>query len=158
MVEKEMSSSSYSCYFINTLKMRFHWIGVCTSLKLWFLDICATLRAPDRMNIKHSELHTIVSWNIYSVCDQAKLPRGIEKIRPHLEQVDNVPLLVSLFTDCTVSTTREMIHIMQDCKEIVCVMGSSANADNVGIFLQANARWIHCHTFTPTSLVIPISH
>lgn len=72
---------------------------------------------------------------------QAKLPRGIDKIRPHLELVDNVPLLVSLFTDCTVSTTKEMIHIMQDYGEIVCVIGSSANADNVGIFLQANARY-----------------
>ena len=32
---------------------------------------------------------------------QAKLPRGIENIRPHLEKVDNVPLLVPLFTDVT---------------------------------------------------------
>lgn len=71
---------------------------------------------------------------------QAKLPRGIDKIRPHLELVDNVPLLVSLFTDCTASTTREMIAIMQDYGEVVCVMGSSANADNIGLFLKANAR------------------
>ena len=34
---------------------------------------------------------------------QAKLPRGIQNIRPHLESVDNVPLLVPLFTDCTPS-------------------------------------------------------
>ena len=34
-------------------------------------------------------------------CMQAKLPKGIEKIRPHIENVDNVPLQVSLFTDCT---------------------------------------------------------
>ncbi|GCC31474.1 hypothetical protein chiPu_0009932 [Chiloscyllium punctatum] len=33
--------------------------------------------------------------------NRAKLPRGIENIRPHLEHVDNVPLLVPLFTDCT---------------------------------------------------------
>jgi hypothetical protein len=32
---------------------------------------------------------------------QAKLPRGIMNIRPHLKNVDNVPLLVPLFTDCT---------------------------------------------------------
>lgn len=32
---------------------------------------------------------------------QARLPKGIENIRPHLENVDNVPLLVNLFTDCT---------------------------------------------------------
>lgn len=56
--------------------------------------------------------------------------------------VDNVPLLVSLFTDCTATTTREMISIMQDYGEVVCVIGSSANADNVGIFIQANARLV----------------
>ena len=71
---------------------------------------------------------------------QAKLPRGIDKIRPHLEKIDNVPLLVSLFTDCTPSVTREMLHIMQDYGEVVCVIGSSANADNMPIFLQADAR------------------
>jgi len=31
----------------------------------------------------------------------AKLPHGIEAIRTHLETVDNVPLLVSLYTDAT---------------------------------------------------------
>ena len=35
---------------------------------------------------------------------QAKLPRGIENIRPHLHSVDNVPLLVNLFTDCSVES------------------------------------------------------
>lgn len=34
---------------------------------------------------------------------QAKLPRGIQNIRPHLDSVDNVPLLVPLFTDCSPS-------------------------------------------------------
>lgn len=72
---------------------------------------------------------------------QAKLPRGIEQIRPHLEQVDNVPLLVSLFTDCIPSTTQQMLDIMKDYGEIVCVMGSSANADNSSIFLRANVRY-----------------
>ena len=42
-------------------------------------------------------------------CIQAKLPRGIEEIRPHIENVDNVPLLVSLFTECTPTATREMV-------------------------------------------------
>ena len=31
----------------------------------------------------------------------AKLPHGIKAIRNHLETVDNVPLLVSLYTDAT---------------------------------------------------------
>lgn len=70
---------------------------------------------------------------------QAKLPRGIENIRPHIKQIDNVPLLVSLFTDCTPSVIREMLQIMQEFGEVVCVMCSSANADNMGICLQADA-------------------
>lgn len=69
---------------------------------------------------------------------KAKLPRGIENIRPHLENVDNVPLLVSLFTDCSPSTTREMIDIMQTYGAIVVCMGSSASSTNTGVYLQAD--------------------
>lgn len=39
--------------------------------------------------------------NIFSSSRQAKLPRGIHQVRPHLKNIDNVPLLVPLFTDCT---------------------------------------------------------
>ncbi|XP_020292489.1 transmembrane protein 94 isoform X2 [Pseudomyrmex gracilis] len=75
----------------------------------------------------------------FDLSNRAKLPRGIEKIRPHIELIDNVPLLVSLFTDCTTAVTREMLHIMQDYGEVVCVLGSSANAENMPIFMQADA-------------------
>ena len=87
------------------------------------------------------------------------MPRGIEEIRPHIERVDNVPLLVSLFTDCTPSATREMvilfkincnfgiidsiplqIEIMQENGEVVCIVGSSASSHNAAIFMQADAR------------------
>lgn len=77
----------------------------------------------------------------YCFLFQAKLPRGIEKIRPHIELIDNVPLLVSLFTDCTPSAIREMLQIMQEYREIVCILGSSENCDNAGIFMQADARY-----------------
>ncbi|KAJ8928345.1 hypothetical protein NQ314_019075 [Rhamnusium bicolor] len=60
-------------------------------------------------------------------------------MRPHIEFIDNVPLLVSLFTDCTPSATRDMLRIMQDYMEIVCILGSSENCDNAGIFMQADA-------------------
>ncbi|XP_045478027.1 transmembrane protein 94 isoform X2 [Harmonia axyridis] len=76
----------------------------------------------------------------FDMSNRAKLPRGIDKIRPHIELIDNVPLLVSLFTDCTPSATREMLHIMQDYGEIVCIMGSVSNCDNTGIFMQADAN------------------
>ncbi|KAJ8664808.1 hypothetical protein QAD02_006470 [Eretmocerus hayati] len=75
----------------------------------------------------------------FDLSNRAKLPRGIDKIRPHIELIDNVPLLVSLFTDCTTAVTREMLHIMQDYGEVVCVLGSSANSDNMPIFMQADA-------------------
>ncbi|GBP77243.1 Transmembrane protein 94 [Eumeta japonica] len=71
--------------------------------------------------------------------NSAKLPRGIENIRPHIEKVDNVPLLVSLFTDCTARSVNEMIGIMQDYAEVVCVMGSAANCLNMEIFMRADA-------------------
>ncbi|KAK0168024.1 hypothetical protein PV327_001865 [Microctonus hyperodae] len=75
----------------------------------------------------------------FDLSNRAKLPRGIDKIRPHLEAIDNVPLLVSLFTDCNTTVTREMLHIMQDYGEVVCVLGSSANAENMPIFMKADA-------------------
>ena len=38
------------------------------------------------------------------------------------------------------SATQEMLSILQENGEVVCVMGSSANLHNTGVFLQANAR------------------
>ncbi|XP_041978193.1 transmembrane protein 94 isoform X1 [Aricia agestis] len=75
----------------------------------------------------------------FDMSNRAKLPRGIENIRPHIAQVDNVPLLVSLFTDCTPRSVQQMIEIMQDYGEVVCVMGSAANCQNMEIFMQADA-------------------
>ena len=40
----------------------------------------------------------------------AKLPNGVENVKKHLQEVDNVPLLVSLFTDVTKCTTSEMVR------------------------------------------------
>lgn len=77
----------------------------------------------------------------FDMSNRAKLPKGIDNIRPHLENVDNVPLLVSLFTDCTPDATKEMIKIMQEYDEVVCVIGSMANESNMPIFLQADARF-----------------
>ncbi|XP_022253153.1 transmembrane protein 94-like [Limulus polyphemus] len=74
----------------------------------------------------------------FDMSNRAKLPKGIENIRPHIERVDNVPLLVSLFTDCTAEATREMIKIMQEYGEVVCCIGSSASVHNMPVFLQAD--------------------
>ena len=71
--------------------------------------------------------------------NRAQLPAGIDAIRPHLDKMDNVPLLVSLFTDCTPSSTRQMVEIMQEHGEVVAMLGSSANFHNMRSFLVADA-------------------
>uniref|UniRef100_A0AAQ5XQM1 Cation-transporting P-type ATPase C-terminal domain-containing protein n=1 Tax=Amphiprion ocellaris TaxID=80972 RepID=A0AAQ5XQM1_AMPOC len=71
-------------------------------------------------------------------CNRAKLPRGIHQVRPHLKNIDNVPLLVPLFTDCTPDTMCEMMKIMQENKEVTCCLGSSANFRNSRLFLQSD--------------------
>lgn len=81
--------------------------------------------------------------------NRAKLPRGIKNIEPHIRNVDNVPLLVSLFTDCSPEATQEMLRIMQTHGEVCVVLGSSANLNsNTQIFLQANCA-IGCEPLYP---------
>lgn len=43
-----------------------------------------------------------------------KLPRGIAAVRPHLEGVDNVPLLVSMFARCSRTDVAEMVRVHQE--------------------------------------------
>lgn len=81
--------------------------------------------------------------------NRAKLPRGIKNIEPHIQNVDNVPLLVSLFTDCSSVASKDMLRIMQKHGEVCVVMGSSANLhSNTQIFLQANCA-IGCEPLYP---------
>ncbi|KRX48872.1 Uncharacterized protein T05_13879, partial [Trichinella murrelli] len=74
----------------------------------------------------------------FLISNQAQLPKGIDNIRPHLSSVDNVPLLVPLFTDCVEAATNEMLRIMQENDECVCVVGSSLNVDNAELFCTAD--------------------
>ncbi|KAJ3608414.1 hypothetical protein NHX12_025461 [Muraenolepis orangiensis] len=55
-------------------------------------------------------------------CNRAKLPRGIHQVRPHLKNIDNVPLLVPLFTDCTPDTMCDMMEIMQENREVTIAL------------------------------------
>jgi len=82
---------------------------------------------PHRMVSKYAD------WDV-----NAKLPHGIQDVRKHLEEVDNVPLLVSLFTDVTKQTTKEMIEIFQDYNDTVIVIGLSHLPQNNGIFSSAD--------------------
>lgn len=54
---------------------------------------------------KHRMISNYADWDI-----NAKLPHGIESVKRHLKEVDNVPLLVSLYTDVTKVTTRQMVR------------------------------------------------
>ncbi|EDQ86370.1 uncharacterized protein MONBRDRAFT_33841 [Monosiga brevicollis MX1] len=56
------------------------------------------------------------------VINHANLPRGIQAVRPHLSDVDNVPLLVPLFSEASPSATQEMIAIMQENDRVVFLM------------------------------------
>ena len=67
---------------------------------------------------RHASLSSDSDPFEFEMCNRAQLPRGIENIRPHLEAMDNVPLLVSLFTDCTPEATTEMLKIMQEYGEV----------------------------------------
>ncbi|PKK76448.1 calcium ATPase [Rhizophagus irregularis] len=69
---------------------------------------------------------------------KARLPRGIDKIRDHLREVDDIPLHVSLFAECTPEATREMIKIFQEYGEVVCCIGSALNASNTHTFAVAD--------------------
>eukprot|EP00040_Diaphanoeca_grandis_P036802 m.236564 g.236564 ORF g.236564 m.236564 type:complete len:603 (-) comp33687_c3_seq1:46-1854(-) len=68
----------------------------------------------------------------------ARLPRGIDEIRPHLEDVDDVPLLVPLFSGCTAESSSGMIEIMQENEKVVCCIGSSMNSFNIPAFTRAD--------------------
>jgi hypothetical protein len=55
----------------------------------------------------HRMVSNYADWDV-----NAKLPHGIENVRQHLKDVDNVPLLVSLFTDVTKETTKDMVSLL----------------------------------------------
>lgn len=57
------------------------------------------IQDPHRMTSQYAD------WVVNS-----RLPNGIESVRKHLKEVDNVPLLVSLFTDVTKTSTQEMVR------------------------------------------------
>lgn len=69
----------------------------------------------------------------------AQLPKGIPAIRHHLaNEIDNVPLHVSLFTDSTKPAITQMIEIMKEYGEIVVCFGSTHSIENNEIFSISN--------------------
>jgi hypothetical protein len=66
------------------------------------------------------------------------MPHGIEAIKAHLETVDNVPLLVSLFTDATPQSVREMVEVFRDNGEVVLTIGGGYRSHNHAIYSAAD--------------------
>jgi hypothetical protein len=94
---------------------------------------------PHRMTSNYSD------WDV-----KARLPHGVEAIKRHLKQVDNVPLLVSLYTDSTPETISEMISIFQENHEVVMGVGNSLKESNAHLFSKADsaiALQSSCSTF-----------
>jgi len=81
----------------------------------------------------HRMTSTYADWDV-----NAKLPHGVEDVKKHLEEVDNVPLLVSLFTDATKENTAEMIDVFQSYHDTVLAIGLSHLSQNECIFSAAD--------------------
>ncbi|KAI9207507.1 uncharacterized protein BJ171DRAFT_276649 [Polychytrium aggregatum] len=86
------------------------------------------LLSPATEGVGYLELHDI----------KARLPRGVENIRPHIRTVDDIPLHVSLFAECTPPSITEMVRIFQENGDVVCCIGSSLNEMNVECFAMAD--------------------
>ena len=93
---------------------------------------------------------------------KARLPHGVEAIKKHLKEVDNVPLLVSLYTgtvipvryvtvmstvllkhvlftlDSKPSTVRQMIEIFRSHGEVVMTVGSGHRTCNYDLFAASD--------------------
>eukprot|EP00934_Nitzschia_sp_Nitz4_P002222 Nitzschia sp. Nitz4//scaffold4_size323378//53271//57502//NITZ4_000626-RA/size323378-processed-gene-0.176-mRNA-1//-1//CDS//3329553297//2222//frame0 len=82
---------------------------------------------------EHRMISNYADWDV-----NAKLPHGIESVKRHLKEVDNVPLLVSLFTDVTKVTTMQMIETFQDYNDTVIAVGLSHLPWNSNIFNTAD--------------------
>eukprot|EP00004_Rigifila_ramosa_P017961 TRINITY_DN4422_c0_g1_i1.p1 TRINITY_DN4422_c0_g1~~TRINITY_DN4422_c0_g1_i1.p1 ORF type:complete len:1410 (+),score=299.58 TRINITY_DN4422_c0_g1_i1:193-4230(+) len=85
------------------------------------------------INLNEKQQETMVKTDL-----KARMPKGTAAVRDHLENVDNVPLLVHIFAGCQPQSVREMIKIFQEYGEVVCTVGSSFNPENMHTFAQSN--------------------
>ena len=110
-------------------------------------------RNPKRAKIMAQQMGLEVGWNssVSLVSEfkdsgwtpdqwdtRAKLPHGVEEIREHIKTVDNVPLLVSLYTDSKAKAAKEMLKVFKENNEIICVFGSALRASNSSLFQDAD--------------------
>lgn len=125
-------------------KKRRNSASICSSSKMALDDDLSSHHTTRTNNSGRSLSETEFLQNF------AQLPKGINNIRRHLDnEIDNVPLHVSLFTDCTKERSSQMIGIMRDYGEIVCCFGSSHSISNNELFASANVA-IGCEPLYPT--------
>ena len=87
--------------------------------------------------LKKSPLESLEQRSEWDV--KAKLPHGVGEIRQHLEDIDDVPLRVPMFTDCDPASSFEMLGILQEHGEIAGALGSAYSSHNFSMFLRAHA-------------------
>lgn len=95
---------------------------------------CAiSLRNLDSGNDPHRHISSYADWDVL-----ARMPHGVEAIKEHIANVDNVPLLVSLFTDATPVSIEEMVGVFRTNGEVVLSIGAGYRACNQQIYSSSN--------------------
>ncbi|KAI8842809.1 hypothetical protein BJ741DRAFT_528519, partial [Chytriomyces cf. hyalinus JEL632] len=129
--------------------------NVIEDLKLAGIRFVYFSEAPERESKAYSErLGLEIDWNSCILLSpavdgtssgylelhdmKAQLPRGVDKVRAHIENVDDVPLRVSLFAEASPPSILEMIRIFQEYGEVVVCLGSSLNEMNAESFATAD--------------------
>ncbi|KAJ3265341.1 hypothetical protein HDU77_005584 [Chytriomyces hyalinus] len=129
--------------------------NVIEDLKLAGIRFVYFSEAPERESKAYSErLGLEIDWNSCILLSpavdgtssgylelhdmKAQLPRGVDKVRAHIENVDDVPLRVSLFAEASPPSILEMIRIFQEYGEVVVCLGSSLNEVNAESFATAD--------------------
>ncbi|GIX60856.1 uncharacterized protein BcabD6B2_02910 [Babesia caballi] len=67
------------------------------------------------------------------------LPSGIENIKRHIEEVDDIPLQVSLFANCNPGNTAEMLRILRSNGETIMCIGGGLRPSNFYVFREAHS-------------------
>jgi hypothetical protein len=74
------------------------------------------------------------------ITEKSKMPRGVQNVRPHLEDVDDIPLRLPLFANCDPDSVTEMMKIFQENGEVVLSVGVSSHESNVPAFAQVKEK------------------
>jgi len=83
--------------------------------------------------------HTSSFHDLYADWEQkARMPKGIDAIKRHIVEVDDVPLRVSVFTDCVPGTIAEMVQVLRDRNEVVSVFGNPLSGSNMRACILAD--------------------